>query len=268
MLKRGDISEEVRLMQKALSACTKASNNLTTYNGIFGPMTEATLKLYQKENNLEVTGVYDDATKELLSPVIEYMFLKLSDFDEYAKDIKVKPSALKAVYTVESRGDGFIKALPVIFYEGHVFYRLYKAEFGLKKADELARSYPTIIYPVWTNKHYLGGLAEYKRYRAAIAVNEKIAQMSTSYGLFQVMGFNHKAAGYENLEDYVLAMQDSEYEQLNAGCNFIVSNSKMHKALQELDWAGFARTYNGAGYKANSYDIRLSRAYSQFEGKK
>ena len=264
MLQRGSKSEEVRLLQKGLSAYTKADNNLTTYNGIFGPTTEAVLKLYQKENNLPITGVYDEATQELLEPLIDYMFLKIDAIDEYALDMKVEPAALKAVYKVESKGDGFIKARPIILFEGHIFYRLFSREYGQAKAQELARAYPTIVYPSWTSKYYLGGLAEYRRYNAAISLNEEIAQMSTSYGLFQVMGFNYNLAGYESIDEYVSAMHDSEYEHLNAGCNFICSNAAMLAALRKKDWAGFALRYNGSGYKANSYDIKLAQAYKAY----
>lgn len=35
--------------------------------------------------------------------------------------------------------------------------------------------------------------------------------------------------------------------------------------LQRHDWAGFARGYNGAGYKRNNYDEKLRQAYNKYK---
>lgn len=261
----GSKGESVRLLQKGLSAFTKKDNILSTYDGIFGITTQEVLKQYQKENDLPITGEYDEHTQEVLGPLIDYMFIKIADIDEIALINDIHPAALKAVYSVESKGDGFLpKGYPVILYEGHIFYKYYLAEYGKHEADVLAQRYPSIVYKQWTSAYYKGGMAEYSRYNAASLLNEKIAKLSTSYGLFQVMGFNYRRAGYSSLDSYVAAMHESEHEQLKAGVSFIRSNSAMFEALQRLDWPSFAKYYNGAGYARNSYHIRLARSYQSW----
>ncbi len=38
----------------------------------------------------------------------------------------------------------------------------------------------------------------------------------------------------------------------------------MKAALQAMDWAGYARIYNGPSYSANDYDTKLAAAYARF----
>jgi hypothetical protein len=45
--------------------------------------------------------------------------------------------------------------------------------------------------------------------------------------------------------------------------NFIKSAGLLDN-LQEKDWAGFARGYNGPGYAKNSYDVKLELAYMKY----
>jgi hypothetical protein len=35
--------------------------------------------------------------------------------------------------------------------------------------------------------------------------------------------------------------------------------------MQELNWAAFAKGYNGPGYAKNAYDVKLAQAYAKFE---
>ena len=77
------------------------------------------------------------------------------------------------------------------------------------------------------------------------------------------MGFNHKAAGYNSVEAFVKDMYQSEGKQLDAFVNFIKADPAMHSALKRHDWAGFAYRYNGEGYAANNYDIKIHDAYNQ-----
>ena len=58
-------------------------------------------------------------------------------------------------------------------------------------------------------------------------------------------------------------MQNSEADQLNAFCEFIKSNNLI-PALQNRNWAQFARAYNGPEYARNAYDTKLAEAYDHF----
>ncbi len=85
--------------------------------------------------------------------------------------------------------------------------------------------------------------------------------LSTSWGIFQCMGFNHEAAGYKNVRDMIENFKISEYYQAAGGLSFIKSNHSMYQALKTMDWPTFAMYYNGKNYHQFSYDIKLSAAY-------
>ena len=77
------------------------------------------------------------------------------------------------------------------------------------------------------------------------------------------MGFNHKAAGYGDVETFVRDMHLSEGKQLMAMFNFIKTNG-LDRALIRKDWATFARGYNGESYRENAYDEKLADAYDSW----
>lgn len=264
-LRQGDRGQEVRLLQKGLTKFTNAGTSITTFDGDFGPATKNALIQYQRENRLNTSGVYDQSTQNVLGPLIDRTFITQTDFTRIAQQFSLEPAALMAVYEVESKGDGFLTSGKcVILFEGHIFYRLYKDKYSQAKANQLSKQYPTIVYPTWVSKYYLGGTREHIRLNTAANIDTEIAFMSASWGLFQIMGFNHRSAGFSNVFDYVDAMNASEKNQLIAGCNFIRSNANMYRALQNHNWAEFARRYNGSAYAQNQYDVKLARAYNKY----
>ena len=100
-------------------------------------------------------------------------------------------------------------------------------------------------------------------------INKKAAYLSTSFGGFQIMGFNYKLAGYSNVYDFAEDMMyKDEDKHLMAFCNFVGHNKKMTKDLKNKNWAGFARRYNGAKYKKNKYDTKLKDAYNKAKKRK
>lgn len=108
----------------------------------------------------------------------------------------------------------------------------------------------------------VGGEAEWTRLRDAIALDRKAALRSTSWGLGQIMGFNHALAGHPELEQFVVAMEKDEQSQVKAMLSF-TKNAGLIVHLQKLDWAAFARGYNGPAYAANQYDKKLASAYAR-----
>jgi hypothetical protein len=130
--------------------------------------------------------------------------------------------------------------------------------------NSFAEQHPGVVYKEWTNKHYAGGAVEYIRLTTAESIHRMAALRSASWGMFQIMGFNHKQCGFTSVADYVAAMQRSEGEQLQAFAHFVQHDTSMLNCLQKLDWAAFARAYNGPSYAANKYDERLAAAYKRF----
>lgn len=101
-------------------------------------------------------------------------------------------------------------------------------------------------------------------YAAAYELNAKEAMMSTSWGMFQVMGFNHVAAGYSSVEAMVEDYQKSEAVQLDSFVKLILA-WKLNDELRDLKYAAIARAYNGINYAMNDYDTKLEKYYKQFE---
>jgi len=190
---------------------------------------------------------------------------KLSDeiIKETAKDLGVDAAALKAVVKVESAGSGFLSdGRPKILFEGHVFWR----ELKKRNVDPMqyAQGNPEILYEHWTKKYYRGKEGEYDRLERAKLINQEAALCSASWGLFQIMGFNYKAAGFDTVHSFVEAQHKDEGEHLRAFCNFI-KHEKILSHLKNRNWAEFARRYNGPAYKKNRYDDKIAMAYQQYK---
>lgn len=166
----------------------------------------------------------------------------------------VEVAAVRAVVEVESAGSGFVRGspLPRILFEGHVFHRLTDGAFEVERPD--------LCHPRWTKQYYQGGRGEYDRLLDALKLDADAALQSASWGLGQVMGFNHQVCGFESIDTFVDAMFEGEGRQLDAMCGFIAGNG-LADELRREDWRGFARRYNGPGYAANAYHTKLEAAY-------
>lgn len=179
-----------------------------------------------------------------------------------AKSIGIEPAALKAFYKVESNGDGFLlSGKPKILFEGHVFWKNLKV-FGLNPLKFVGGN-EDILYPKWTKIFYLGGEKEYSRLERARKIHHDAALMSTSFGAFQIMGFNYKTCGYSDIVEFVRAMEQSEINHLRAVVKFLANTGILHN-LKSKDWEKVAEMYNGTGYALNNYHIKLENYYNEF----
>lgn len=174
-----------------------------------------------------------------------------ADFERAAKAIGCTVAAVRAVNQVESRGGFFADRRPKILFERHIFHRLTGGQFDARNSNVSSRS----------PRGYIGGPREYDRLAAAIAFDRDAALKSASWGAFQIMGFNHKLAGFADVESFVAAMVSGEGAQLDGFISF-VRKTGLGDELIRLDWAGFARGYNGEGYRENRYDEKMRDAYA------
>ena len=182
-----------------------------------------------------------------------------ADYQNAANQLSVEVAAIKAIASVESSGSGFLaNGAPKILFEGHIFSDLTDGAYDKK--------YPTISYLKWTKAFYLGGVAEYTRYNTAFTLDKNAAMMSTSWGKFQIMGFNYAKAGYASVDSFVQDMCKSESKQLLALVKFLKAKG-LDVHLRSKNWASFAEGYNGPKYPKNKYDIRLKQAYEAFSTK-
>jgi hypothetical protein len=163
--------------------------------------------------------------------------------------------ALWAVLSVETSGCGYLAdKRPKILFERHIFSRLTRGQYD--------HSHPDISAPT-AGGYGASGANQYLRLQTAVQLNRDAALQSASWGLGQIMGENHAAAGYPDAGSMVAAMVASEDAQLGAMASFIKANG-MGKHLQTQDWAGFARMYNGPNYASNNYDGLLQHFYARY----
>lgn len=176
-----------------------------------------------------------------------------------AKQLDIEVATLRAVAEVESNGAGFLpppSERPKVLFEGHVFHRLTQGRYDA--------AHPNLSYRVWDRTQYSGSLdGEWARLDAACALDRSAALQSASWGMFQIMGFNYAACGCADVDAFVAAQSAGAESQLALFARF-VARAPFVAALRARDWAGFARAYNGSGYRQNAYDRKLREAYRRF----
>lgn len=187
------------------------------------------------------------------------MHLTEQDFQKAAERLGVEVAVIKAVKEVESGAYGpFLPSgRPPILFEGHIFWKELKKR-GIDPVSKLAGN-EDILYEKWTRK-YLGGEKEYSRLEKAMKIHEEAALASASWGMFQIMGNNYAECGKHSVAEFVEAMRRSEADQLMLFIAYL-ETCKLQPYLKKMDWAGFARKYNGPAYSENKYDQKLEAAY-------
>lgn len=178
------------------------------------------------------------------------------DFKNAANLLSIEIAVIKAVSEVESKGNGFFAdGRPKILFESHIFGSLTKYKYN--------DTHPNISSKKWDRKLYKGGIKEYDRLNEAMTLDKETALKSTSWGKFQIMGFNYKACGWPDIYTFVDDMYKNENEHLKAFIGFIKANNLV-KYLKTKDWTKFAKAYNGPAYTQNKYDIKLKEAYEKY----
>lgn len=168
----------------------------------------------------------------------------LEDFVATAEEVGCDLAALQAVWQVEASGQPFRRdgSLERRF-EPH---KLAKPEGNYKTSAKL---------PFKTRE---------AKFEAAYDRNAEDAMRATSWGGPQIMGFNANAAGYPTAGAMVIAMADSEAEQLRAFARLIKSWG-LDSALRAHDWRTFAARYNGNA-NVKVYSAKIETAYQKLSG--
>lgn len=238
--------------------------NKLSVDGLVGPGTIERIKRFQQEvvNLKNPDGIISPTGITMRNLVVHSSFHTTTNHTtrailfsqdqlvEAAKGLGCEVAAIKAVVLTETpRGAFDDQGRPSILYERHYFHRLTKGKYD---SD-----------PVLSNKDS-GGYgkysAQYGKLNKAIALDKSAALQSASWGAFQIMGENYKAAGFASVDDFVQGMGTMQ-GQLNAFVTFIKNTPPLQTALQNKHWATFARTYNGPKYKKNDYDTKLANNY-------
>lgn len=169
----------------------------------------------------------------------------------------IEEALLKAFLEVESAGSGFdSQGRPKMLFEPHVFYRHLRDRPETQKKAVLQK----IAYPKWGTMRYPKD--SYPNLQKAIDLDKEAALKSASWGLSQILGYNHKIINYSSVFDMVTAFMDSEYNHVLAMIKFL-ENNKIVENLRNHRWAEVARSYNGPSYAAHGYHLKLEEAYKK-----
>lgn len=171
----------------------------------------------------------------------------------------VEKNIIKAFAIVESGGrSGFNEQrLPVIAFEGHIFRKYTNRTYD--------NTHPTLSYPYGkkAGKSWMRNnkdqATSWQSLSDAFDLSAEAALNSCSWGMFQLMGFNYKNAGYDDVYSFVKAMKANAGNHLQCFLNFCAKNPALLSAMQKNDFVNMARNYNGIDY--GDYDQKIKLAY-------
>lgn len=271
-LKVNDTGNDVCHLQRLL--CEQGFS--ITESGVFDTTTQQAIITFQCKSGLTSDGIVGFRTWEAL--MFENKNIDGTITDEDYKRIglllDVEPATIKAIQEVETGGRGgfFAPGKPAILFEGHIFWNQLKKK-GLNP-EQYVKGNENILFPKWDKSHYKKGLEEYERLEQAKKINIEAAYSSTSWGMFQIMGFNYTACGMKSVIDFVRIISTNELNQLRLLTIFIMQqkgsktpdNPSLYlvSALRAKDWVNFARLYNGPQYAQNNYDNKMAMAYKKY----
>ena len=180
---------------------------------------------------------------------------------QVAGETGVGPDVLLAVSLVETRAVPFTtiegRPEPLIRFEGHYFDRRLSQEKQAKARAE-GLSHPRagrIGNPV-------GQVERWAMFEKASRIDAEAACGSVSWGLCQVMGSHGEALGYGSAEVLAATARRSIAGQFEIAARFLRIGALCDR-LSDGDYAGFARRYNGPGYRRNAYDTKIAAAFKR-----
>lgn len=183
-----------------------------------------------------------------------------ADYTAAATRLMWPISHVKAFADVESSGetswvvDGSI--LPPVRLEAQWFHN--------KTGGRYDDSHPDLSSPNWnpalaatTRK------GAWDQVHAAEALDKDAADQATSWGAFQIMGFNYGQCGFASVAELVADIEKSTSGQMDAFVRFIESEPALLVAGRVGDWATCEFLYNGGG-QGGAYAAKLAAAADHY----
>jgi hypothetical protein len=174
-----------------------------------------------------------------------------------AYKIGIDPGVAVAIIATESIGRGSDSTgRMIIRFENHLFW----FNWGKANADTYNQLFqfdpnvnwqghkyrPTNTESPWLDVH-ANQDSEWAAFALARGLNSRAAILSISMGLVPLLGSDYYAIGYDTPEAMFTAFSADERFQLVGFFNFIKYDQRQITALQNQDFVGFARIYNGPG---------------------
>lgn len=173
------------------------------------------------------------------------------DIAAIAARLGVSVKQVNAVAAVESSGAGFdSKGRPKILYERHIFDRLTGGRYSVTNYSNPSG----------------GGYSDdsWAKLAAGCGADPDAALSACSWGRFQVMGMHWAALGFLWAWDLAQSTVESEAAHFELLARFIEVNG-LKDEMRALstnpdDCRPFAKGYNGSGYEAGNYHVKLANA--------
>ncbi|HJV87497.1 MAG TPA: N-acetylmuramidase domain-containing protein [Noviherbaspirillum sp.] len=216
-----------------------------------------------------------------------------ADLNAAAKELGCEPGLIYAIAKQESAISSFFKlgerTVPKILFERHKF-REY-ARGNTKTLSPFEKLYPDICGPAYVRarknkngewiKNLSGvivtendvygpsGAFQYKRLCKAYQLNRAAALQACSWGKFQIMGFNYKMAGFNDVISFTKAMSRSDAEHIKAFLKFAASNKTLADGLRTKSFEKIAAGHNGDNWRQINpeYATNIERFYREYNQK-
>jgi hypothetical protein len=191
------------------------------------------------------------------------------NFETLATQLGVEREVLRAIAVAET-GDKVPfheyvagEKHATILYERHYMHRLLlKAGWSTERVNNLSNTEPTITHTYVKNYSYGSNSIQHTRLVRARELNEDAANMSCSWGKFQVMGeyYHHL---YESTTELVAAQNYCAMQHLQYFKIFLTKEKRMLDEMKSKNWLSIARKYNGKSQVG--YDTKIKNAYNSLK---
>lgn len=170
--------------------------------------------------------------------------LTADHYSQIGDALGVKPNNIRAIAIIESAEKPFTAAgSPIVRFEVHHWKKR-------RIASRLGQSFDKAVNSKDLDERWAQFQAMYK-------VDPVASVKSHSFGWMQIMGFNHKIAGFETTDAFLEAMRDIN-GQNKAFRQFVLNSPNLHAALKRSDAQQVALHYNGPNFDQNRYDKKFA----------
>lgn len=162
-----------------------------------------------------------------------------------ADTLSLETASIRALGIVETRDRPFFGGVPIVRREGRHWRR---------------RRQATKSAMVFDRKPNSADLARrWEEFEQMATLQFGPAVKSHSFGVYQIMGFNHDKCGFEYPKAFFDAMKTVE-GQATALIRLIERTPALHRALAEKDPHAVGFHYNGRNYLKNDYHAKWAAA--------
>lgn len=187
-------------------------------------------------------------------------------FELLAGELGIEREVLRAIAVAETGDKTPFKEYvagqrhALILYERHYMRRLLLARGKpASEVDALSEAEPKIVHTFQSGYSYGTQDEQYERLIRAREVNEDAANMSCSWGKFQVMGEYYRHL-YKSPSELVEAQNKCALQHLQYFKVFLTKEKNLTTPMRNKNWLLIAQKYNGASQVG--YDQKIQDAYN------